>query len=152
MATFKPGVSGNRAGRPKGALNKRTQLSKFMESHAEELISKTVELALSGDTVALRLCIERLMPKITDKPATVTMPDLSLCDTTKIIPQLLQSLSGQELSILDIKNLMELFNNHDAEVHNKNIKHTKLELHTRDPIEAAKAYARIMQNKHLGQE
>lgn len=150
MATFKQGVLGNLAGRPKGTPNKRTQLSKLIESHAEELINKTIELALSGDTVALRLCIERLVPKITDRPATVTMPDLSSFETSKIIPQLLQSLAGQELNMSDLKSLMEFFNDHDAEVHNNNIKHTKLELNTKDPNEAAKAYARIMQNKHLG--
>ncbi len=60
---FKKGQSGNPNGRPLGCLNKRTQLAALLEPHAEALISKAVELALGGDTNALRLCIERLLPK-----------------------------------------------------------------------------------------
>lgn len=60
---FQPGTSGNPSGRPKGAVNKQTRYSNLLESHAEQLINKVVELALEGDPNALRLCIERLLPK-----------------------------------------------------------------------------------------
>ena len=148
MATFKPGVSGNPSGKPKGALNKRTQLIKLMEAHAEELINKTVELALSGDTVALRLCVERLVPRITDRPATVVMPDIIAAEATKIIPELLKSLAGQELSVSDMKSLMDIFTAHDDEVHKENKRHEKLEITTKDPIEAARQYQEIMRRSH----
>jgi len=61
--TFKKGKSGNPNGRPSGVTNKRTQLFKLLEPHAEELIAKAVELACGGDVHALRLCLERLIPK-----------------------------------------------------------------------------------------
>ena len=63
MTKFAQGHSGNPLGRKKGMLNKRTQLAKLLEPHAESLIQKAVELALDGDSNALRLCIERLIPK-----------------------------------------------------------------------------------------
>ena len=63
MPKFKKGQSGNPAGKKIGTQNKRTQLAKMLDPHAEGLINKTVELALSGDTQALKLCIERLIPK-----------------------------------------------------------------------------------------
>lgn len=50
------------------------------------------------------------------------MPDLSAMETTKIIPELLRSLAGQELSVADMKGLMDVFNAHDEEVHKENKK------------------------------
>lgn len=68
MTKFTKGQSGNPCGKKPGTLNRRTQLSKLLEPHAEKLINKTVELALEGDVNALRLCIERLIPKSTSQP------------------------------------------------------------------------------------
>ncbi|KTC84336.1 DUF5681 domain-containing protein [Legionella cincinnatiensis] len=147
MAKFKPGESGNPRGKKAGILNKRTELIKAFETHAGALINKTIDLALSGDTIALRLCIERLVPKAVNKAATVFIPDLSMTETTKIIPELLKSLSGQEISVSDMKNLMDIFIAHDDEVAAKNKKHEKLEITTKNPIEAAKIYQQIMMRK-----
>lgn len=145
MAKFQKGISGNPAGKKLGTLNKRTQLTRQFEVHADALINKTVELALSGDSMALRLCIERLVPKIKDNTATVVMPDLNSIETAKIIPFLLQSLAGQELSVIDFKSLLEIFIAHDNEIQKENKKHDELKLETKDPIEAAKLYAQFMQ-------
>lgn len=145
MPHFQKGVSGNPKGKKPGTLNKRTELAKRIESHADALIDKVVELALSGDSVALRLCIERLVPKATDKSVTVIMPDLTEEEPTQIVPALLKSLSGQELNISEIKALLDIFNEHDQGVEEKNKTYEKLELNTTDPIEAAKVYARFMQ-------
>lgn len=60
---FQQGQSGNPNGRPAGSKNRRSQLAKLLEPYAEELIAKAVELARAGDVNALRLCIERLIPK-----------------------------------------------------------------------------------------
>lgn len=95
MAGFQKGKSGNPTGKPKGALNKRPPLSKLLEPHAEALIAKMLELALAGDPVALRLCIERLIPKADQKQVVAVMPDLNDIETSKIIPALLKSLAGQ---------------------------------------------------------
>ena len=145
MPHFQKGVSGNPKGKKPGTLNKRTELAKRIESHADALIDKVVELALSGDSAALRLCIERLVPKVTDKSVTVIMPDLTEAEPTQIVPALLKSLSGQELNISEVKALLDIFNEHDKEVEEKNKTYEKLELNTTDPIEAAKVYARFMQ-------
>lgn len=56
---FAPGNSG----RPKGARHKVTvAIEKLMEGQAEALTEKAIELAIKGDTVALRLCLERIAP------------------------------------------------------------------------------------------
>ena len=56
---FSPGVSGNPAGRLPGTKNRATKAAEeLLEGEAEALTRKAVELALEGDTVALRLCLE----------------------------------------------------------------------------------------------
>jgi uncharacterized protein DUF5681 len=75
---FQPGVSGNPASRPKGAKNKSTLAAEaLLDGEAEALTRKAVEMALGGDTVALRLCLERLMPPRRDRPVAVPLPQVA---------------------------------------------------------------------------
>ena len=60
--TFKTGQSGNPGGRPKGIVDKRTQLRSLIQPHAEDLVNKLVERAKLGDSWAMKLCIDRLIP------------------------------------------------------------------------------------------
>src|SRR5215211_743539 len=51
-------------GRPPGARNRATLAAMaLLEGEAEALTRRCVELALGGDTAALRLCLERLLPR-----------------------------------------------------------------------------------------
>src|SRR3954463_2200436 len=51
-------------GRPAGARNRATVAAMaLLEGEAEALTRRCVELALAGNTPALRLCLERLLPK-----------------------------------------------------------------------------------------
>lgn len=61
---FQVGQSGNPNGRPKGISDKRTELRALLEPHAKDIFEKLVELAKAGDTTALKLCVERLLPKV----------------------------------------------------------------------------------------
>jgi len=54
---FEKGKSGNPAGRPRGGPDRRTLVRELMIPEASQLISKAVELALSGDTVTLKACL-----------------------------------------------------------------------------------------------
>jgi hypothetical protein len=59
---FEPGQSGNPAGRPKGSGDRRSGLRSLLDPHAPALIEKAVEMALSGDMAALKLCLDRCLP------------------------------------------------------------------------------------------
>jgi hypothetical protein len=61
---FKRGQSGNPAGRPKGTKDRRTAIRSLLEERQDELVAKAVELALAGDTTALKLCLDRCMAPI----------------------------------------------------------------------------------------
>lgn len=61
---FQVGQSGNPSGRPKGIVDRRAEFRGLLEPHAKELIEKLVQMAKCGDSTALRLCIERLLPRV----------------------------------------------------------------------------------------
>ncbi len=75
--TFHKGISGNPAGRKKGIKNKRTELRGLLQSRADDLVQKAVELALEGDTAALRICIDRCIPAIKAKDAPIALAGLT---------------------------------------------------------------------------
>lgn len=82
---FEKGQSGNPKGRPHGIIDKRSELVGLLKPHAPALVNKAVEMALAGDVNALRLCLERLIPKAKDetinlvvKAEDLTKPDLLL--------------------------------------------------------------------------
>jgi hypothetical protein len=74
MAKFKQGQSGNPAGKPAGARDKRTELRELLKPHADDLVRKVVQMALAGDTTALRICIDRLIPPVRESAIKLTLP------------------------------------------------------------------------------
>jgi len=56
---FKSGESGNPLGRPIGVRDRRTALRELLSPHAPKLVQKAVDMALEGDTTALRMCLDR---------------------------------------------------------------------------------------------
>lgn len=92
-------TSGN-AGRPKGARNKATQaVLALLEGEAEALSRKAVEMALAGDSVALRLCLDRLAPPRKDSPVQFPMPRMtSARDAAEAAGAVLEAVSVGDLT------------------------------------------------------
>ncbi len=106
---YQPGQSGNPTGKKPGTLNKRTQLVKLLEPHAPALINKCVELALAGDTNALRLAIERLIPRAKDEPVPFYLPKELNPDTFKgIIEGVMRSLESADITPEQAKTLFDV--------------------------------------------
>lgn len=73
---FPKGRSGNPAGRPPGARNAATVLAEqLMDGEAEGLTRKVIEVAKGGDVVALRICLDRILPP-RERPVRFKLPDL----------------------------------------------------------------------------
>ena len=68
---FEKGQSGNPNGRPKGVRDKRTAARELLEPHIPDLVQKAVDMALHGDTAALRICIDRCIPALKTVEQTV---------------------------------------------------------------------------------
>ncbi len=75
---FKPGQSGNPAGKPSGARHKTTIAAQaLLDGEGEALTRKCVELALEGNIPALRLCLERILPPSRERPVKISLPNTS---------------------------------------------------------------------------
>src|SRR6516164_9625393 len=75
---FQKGQSGNPRGRPAGSRNNASlAVEAMLDGEAERLTRKCIDLALSGDTVALRLCIERLCPVRKDRAVSFPLPPIN---------------------------------------------------------------------------
>lgn len=85
MAKFQPGQSGNPEGRPRGTRNRSTVLAeRLFDGDAEAIIKKAIEQAKAGESTALRLCLERIVPPRKDRPVAFELPEIeSAADAAK---------------------------------------------------------------------
>lgn len=76
--TFKPGTSGNPAGKPRGTRHKATQaVMALLGDEAEQITRVCIAAALGGDLVAVRLILERLCPPARERPLNIELPNVA---------------------------------------------------------------------------
>lgn len=97
-------------GKPRGARHKATQAALAMlEGEAEALTRRAVELALGGDTTALRLCLERIAPPRRDAPVTFALPPMqSAADAAGAAGAVLGSVASGDLTPTEGAHIMAL--------------------------------------------
>jgi uncharacterized protein DUF5681 len=72
---FQPGKGGNPAGRPPGALNKKTiAVQAVMEERATEMATNLLDRAKNGEPAAMRLCMEQLAPTGRNRRVAIDLP------------------------------------------------------------------------------
>lgn len=75
---FQKGVSGNPAGRPRGSRSKVTVLAEgLIDGEAEAVIRKLISLAKEGDTTALRIIADRIIPPRRDRHINLELPPVN---------------------------------------------------------------------------
>lgn len=111
---FEPGNSGNPSGRPKGSRNKTTMaVEALLDGDADAITRKAIEKALQGDTAALRLCVERLLPARRDRPVEFELPPVeTAADAVKASYAVLDACAKGVLSPSDAKDVMALISTH----------------------------------------
>ena len=96
--TFKPGVSGNPSGKPKGAKDKRTALRQLLVPHQGKLLETLIDFAKAGDMTAMKICMDRLMPPLREDPIRVTIPKIeSADDCTKAQANVLNAVAAGQM-------------------------------------------------------
>ena len=75
---FEKGESGNPAGRPLGSRNKATLLAEAMfQGETETIIRMVLDKAKEGDMTAIRLCLERVYPRLRDRATVFDLPPIN---------------------------------------------------------------------------
>lgn len=97
---FEPGRSGNPAGKPVGTRNRTTEaLETLLDGQAEAITAKCIEMAISGDGLAMRLCMERVVPLRRGRPVKFNLPKLEgPADLTRALGGLLQATADGSLT------------------------------------------------------
>ena len=111
---FVKGQSGNPDGRPMGARHKATLAAEaLLDGEAERLTRKAIEKAIEGDTVALRLCLERIVPPRKDRPVSFAMSKMeSASDAATAMSAIMAAVASGEVTpreAAEIANLVEIF-------------------------------------------
>ena len=74
---FKPGVSGNPRGRPKGSRDPRTViLAQLVDADGAAIVGKLIEQAKAGEPWAVRLVVERILPRH-ERRVSVELPPVT---------------------------------------------------------------------------
>jgi hypothetical protein len=94
--------------------HRRTLIAQaLLDSEAETITRKCIDLALEGDPTALKLCMERLVPPRKEWPVEFTMPQLhSGTDTTAVMVAIIQAAAEGRILLsqaLDFAKLLHLF-------------------------------------------
>jgi Family of unknown function (DUF5681) len=83
---FEKGRSGNPLGRRVGCRNRTTIAAEaLLAGEAETLTRRAVELALVGDPIALRLCIERILPQCRERAVKFALPPIESAGAMKAV-------------------------------------------------------------------
>jgi hypothetical protein len=136
---FIKGVSGNPSGKKKGTLNKRTELAKLLDPHAENLVAKVIELALEGDITALRICMERLIPRARRESIGIEFT----ADEGKMKKNIFRAVLDGRLEVNEAEKILALFKSQSCVV-------SDYKINTTDPVEASKIYQQIMAGTYKG--
>jgi len=101
---FKKGKSGNPNGRPKGSVNKYTQLAReLLSSRGEEIVEVVIDKALKGDVHCLKMCMDRIVPPQKAVEIKHTRDDGGLVINVGTTDQISEMAKGKKLKNPDVK-------------------------------------------------
>ena len=106
--------SAGNSGRPRGSRNKATlAIEGLLESQAEALTQTAVTKALEGDSMALRLCMERIAPAPKDQAVSFSLPNMkNVLDASEAAGSVLTAVSEGELTPIAATRVMSLIDSY----------------------------------------
>ena len=106
-------ASGN-SGKPKGSRNKATiAIESLSQGQAEALTQTAVTKALAGDSMALKLGMERIAPAPKDHPVSFNLPNMNnALDASEAAGSVLTAVSEGELTPIEATRVMGLIDSY----------------------------------------
>ena len=105
---FQPGNKAGR-GRPRGSRNKATLMAQaLLDAHSEALIKKCLHMALTGDAAAMRLYIERLLPRRELPVSVAPMRGGTAAQIAQTLDVLLKNVSSGQLTPTEAQTLASI--------------------------------------------
>ena len=107
---FQKGKSGNPAGKPRGARNRTTlAMEELLDGEADAIVRKAIERAKEGDGVALRMCLERIVPPRKDRPVYFSLPPIkTAADALTATGALVSAVANGDLTPTEAAELSKL--------------------------------------------
>ena len=102
------------SGRPRGSRNKATiAIESLLEGQSEALTQTAISKALDGDSVALRLCLDRIAPPMKDKPVVFPLPQMrDAMDASQAAGSVLSAVSEGNLTPIEATRVMGLIDSY----------------------------------------
>ena len=107
---FRKGQSGNPRGRPRGARNSATLAAEaLLDGEVQALTRKAIQMALDGDSVALRICMERICPARKDRPVAFALPPINTArDAADVMSDVLSAVASGQLTPADASEISKV--------------------------------------------
>ena len=111
---FAKGKSGCPTGKPKGTRHKATLAAEMLlDGEAGQLTRRAIEMAMDGDTVALRLCLERIIPPRRERLVRFKLPELqSAADAARAMASITAAVAVGQITpgeAAELAKLVEVF-------------------------------------------
>jgi hypothetical protein len=106
---FQPGNQMGR-GRPRGSRNQSSAThQKILAEYADPLIRKCIAMALKENPVAMRACMERLLPLRREQPVQFKLPKVrTSAEADEALNMLLRSVARGQLTPTETKQIAEI--------------------------------------------
>jgi len=90
------GESGNPRGMVRGSRHKASLI--LLDGECERLTRQAIELDLSGDLQALKMCLERILPPVRERPCSFKLPPISTAaEATACMALVLEGVASGEI-------------------------------------------------------
>ena len=114
MSQFRPGQSGNPAGRPRGARSKITvAVETLIDAASTDIANKAIELAKAGDPTMIRALLDRAAPPRRDRHIAFELPPMEkAANAVNVAAAIAQAVAAGELTPSEASELSDFVTNY----------------------------------------